>query len=318
MSILDRLDPEIAPVLEMIPPNFINLHDIPATRAFTKQMLEAMSANAPQVEGVTVEDHYAPSQGDDPDVMVRIYQPEGRPATLPGFFWIHGGGYVLGSVAESDASMSQLAKDVNCVVASVEYRLAPEHPFPAPLEDCYAGLKWFFSNSAELGVNPERIAIGGGSAGGGLAAGLAILARDRAEVNVCFQLLVYPMLDDRSVTPSAQITDTPIWTRESNLLGWEAYLGKPGGSPDVSPYAAAARCTDLSGLPPAYIPVGELDLFLDEDIEYAQRLLQAGVPTEFHIFPGAIHGFDGLAAHSAVAQRYLAEQNALLKKALHG
>ncbi|MCB8946025.1 MAG: alpha/beta hydrolase [Ardenticatenaceae bacterium] len=318
MSTLDKVDPEIIPILEMIPPNFINLHDIPGTRTFAAQMLEAMKSQMPLVEGVSSEDRHVPGPEGDPDVMVRIYWPENRPETLPGLLWIHGGGYVLGDVEGDDAASRQLAKDIECVVVSVEYRLAPEHPHPAPVEDCYAALKWFFAHAGELGVDANRIAIGGGSAGGGLAAGLALLARDRGEVNVCFQLLVYPMLDDRSITPSAQVEDTPIWTRESNIIGWRSYLGQEGGGEGVSPYAAAARATDLTGLPPAFIPVGDVDLFLDEDIEYARRLMAAGVPTELHVYPGAIHGFDGLAPMSAVAQRFIANRNGILRKALHG
>jgi acetyl esterase/lipase len=204
------------------------------------------------------------------------------------------------------------------VVASVEYRLAPEHPFPAPVEDCYAALKWLAAHSSELGVNKSRIAIGGASAGGGLAAGLALLTRDRAEVEVAFQLLIYPMIDDRNITSASEtIPDTFVWTRENNLMGWRAYLGREPGGADVSPYAAAARATDLRGLPPAYIPVGDLDLFLDENITYAQRLLAAGVPTELHVYPGAFHGFNGFVPGAAVSRRFNADRDHALKRMLH-
>jgi acetyl esterase/lipase len=207
---------------------------------------------------------------------------------------------------------------VQCVVVSVEYRLAPEHPFPAPVEDCYAALKWLSTYSSELGVEKTRIAIGGASAGGGLAAGLALLARDRAEVAVTFQLLIYPMIDDRNVAPASESTpDTLVWSRENNLIGWRSYLGQEPGGEDVSPYAAASRAADLSGLPRAYIVVGELDLFLNENVEYAQRLLEAGVPTELHVYPGVYHGFEGLAADADVSQRSVAERDRVLKRALH-
>jgi acetyl esterase/lipase len=196
--------------------------------------------------------------------------------------------------------------------------LAPEHPFPAPVEDCYVGLKWLFAHANQLGVEPSRIAIGGASGGGGLAAGLALLARDRGEVQVAFQLLIYPMIDDRNVTPASYaITDPRMWNRESNRLGWKAYLGRDGGGADVSPYAAAARATDLANLPPAYIPVGALDLFVDEDIEYAQRLIQAGVPTELHVYPGAFHGFDLFAPSAMVSKQFKADRDSALKRALH-
>jgi acetyl esterase/lipase len=205
-----------------------------------------------------------------------------------------------------------------CVVASVEYRLAPEHPFPAPVEDCYAALKWLSARSAELGVNRSRIAVGGASAGGGLAAGLALLTRDRAEVEVTFQLLIYPMIDDRNVAPASEtVPDTFVWTRENNRMGWRAYLGREPGGADVSPYAAAARATDLTGLPPAYIPVGDLDLFLDENITYAQRLLAAGVPTELHVYPGAFHGFNGFVPSAEISRRFNADRDSALKRMLH-
>ncbi len=247
-----------------------------------------------------------------------IYQPTDRPDTLPALLWIHGGGYVLGSVERDDPLAKHLAKVAQCVVVSVEYRLAPEHPFPAPVEDCYAALKWLSAHGNELGVEKPRIAIGGASAGGGLAAGLAVLARDRTEVEVAFQLLIYPMIDDRNITPASEaIPDNFVWSRENNLMGWRSYLGREPGGEGVSPYAAASRATDLAGLPPAYIPVGELDLFLNENIEYARRLLEAGVPTELHVYPGAYHGFNGFAPSAEVSQRFNAERDNALKRVLH-
>jgi len=237
---------------------------------------------------------------------------------LPALLWIHGGGYVLGSVERDDLLAKHLARVGQCVVASVEYRLAPEHPFPAPVEDCYAALKWLSAQSAELGVHTSRIAIGGASAGGGLAAGLALLTRDRAEVEVAFQLLIYPMIDDRNIAPASEtVPDTFVWTRENNRMGWRAYLGREPGGADVSPYAAAARATDLTGLPPAYIPVGDLDLFLDENITYAQRLLAASVPTELHVYPGAFHGFNGFVPSAEISRRFNADRDTALKRMLH-
>jgi acetyl esterase/lipase len=237
---------------------------------------------------------------------------------LPALLWIHGGGYVLGNVEQDDLFAQRIALAVECVVVSVDYRLAPEHPFPAPLEDCYAALSWLAGHADELGVDPARIAIGGASAGGGLAAGLALLARDRAAVKVALQLLIYPMIDDRNVAPaSAALPDTLLWTRENNLIGWRSYLGREPGGEGVSAYAAAFRATALEGLPPAYIAVGELDLFLHENIEYAQRLLRAGVATDLHVYPGAFHGFEGLAPGTDVARRLIADRDHVLKRALH-
>ncbi|MEZ4733254.1 MAG: alpha/beta hydrolase [Caldilineaceae bacterium] len=316
MNFMDRVDPELRPGLEAFPPDLLDLTDIPGTRAKLSALFGMLPA--PVIEGVTSEDRHVPGPPGDPDVFVRIYQPTPRPAILPALLWIHGGGYVLGDVAGDDARARHLAKEINCVVVSVEYRLAPEHPFPAPVEDCYAALKWLATNAGELGVNPQRVAIGGASAGGGLTAGLALLARDRGEVSVCFQLPIYPMIDDRNVTPSSHaITEPRVWNRQSNLLAWKAYLGRDPDD-EVSPYAAATRATDLTGLPPAYIPVGEFDLFLDEDIAYAQRLLQAGVPTELHIYRGCFHGSDIFVPDAAVSRRFAEGCEGALRRALHG
>lgn len=321
MTMTSRLDPELAAPLEAwhsATKGGINLHDIPAARRMMDELVAAQMAKVPPIEGVSTEDRQVPGPAGAPEVFVRIYQPTDRPATLPALLWIHGGGYVLGSVERDDLLAKHLAKVGQCVVASVEYRLAPEYPFPAPVEDCYAALKWLASHSAEFGVNKARIAIGGASAGGGLAAGLALLTRDRAEVELAFQLLIYPMIDDRNIAPAnGTVPDTFVWTRENNLMGWRALLGREPGGADVSPYAAAARGTDLKGLPPAYIPVGDLDLFLDENITYAQRLLAAGVPTELHVYPGAFHGFNGFVPGAAISRRFNTDRDNALKRMLH-
>jgi len=320
MNFTDQLDPELRVVVEKLPTDRpLDLEQIPTARAKMKKMVAALLANLPPVEGVSSEDRFAPGAQGGSDVRVRVYRPDDQPNKLPALLWIHGGGYVMGDIEQDDRLMKQMVKRIGCVTVSVDYRLAPEHPFPAPVEDCYAGLKWLFAHAGELGVESSRIAIGGASGGGGLAAGLALLARDRAEVPVAFQLLIYPMIDDRNVTPASHaITDPRMWNRQSNHLGWKAYLGRDGGGADVSPYAAAARATDLTNLPPAYIPVGALDLFVDENIEYAQRLIQAGVPTELHVYPGAFHGFDLFAPHAKVSKQFKADRDYALKRALHG
>jgi len=322
MKMNSRIDPElVAPlqeILNLLGGELLNLNDIPAARTMMDQMSAAMAAGAPLIEGVTIADSQVPSPEDAADVAVRIYQPTERPDTLPALLWIHGGGYVLGNVEQDNLAAKHLAKAVQCVVVSVEYRLAPEHPFPAPVEDCYAALKWLSDHSDELGVDQSRIAIGGPSAGGGLAAGLALLARDRREVEVAFQLLIYPMIDDRNIALASEaIPDTYVWSREANLIGWRSYLGREPGGADVSPYAAASRATDLSGLPRAYIAVGELDLFLNENIEYAQRLLEAGVSTELHVYPGAFHGFNAIVPGADISQRFNAGSENALKRVLY-
>jgi len=314
-------DPQLVAGLaefEKVVPGGITLDDIPATRQFMEGVNAAMASQAPDIPGVGTSDHYAPGRDGAPDVMVRIYQPETRPDTLPALLWIHGGGYVLGDVQGDDLNAKGMALALNCVVASVEYRLAPEHPFPAPLEDCYTALKWVADNVDQFGVNPTRIAIGGASAGGGLAAGLGLLARDRGEVNVCYQLLIYPMIDDSNVAQAGpDIPDTVLWTRASNLVGWRSYLQQEPGSNGISAYAAASRAEDVSGLPPTYIGVGTPDLFRDEDIAYAQRLMNAGVPTELHVYADGFHGFDAFAPEADVAQRFTADYIHLLARALH-
>jgi acetyl esterase/lipase len=312
-----QLDAEHRAVLDGMPMR-MDLSDIQAAREDRAARMAAMPAPV-MPDNVALEDHMAPGPEGAPDVMVRTYRPAGLPTNAPAFYWIHGGGMVLGNVETSDPYCANIADKLNILVGSVEYRLAPEHPFPAPMEDCYAGLKWFADSAGQLGIDRGRIAIGGGSAGGGLAAGLALLARDRGEVDVCFQLLVYPMIDDRNTTRSAEaITDERVWNRDANLHGWDAYLAGAAGGDDVSPYAAPARATDLAGLPPAYINVGVLDLFVDEDVTYAQRLMAAGVPTELHVYPGAFHGSPGLVPNSALSQRWAADELAALHRALNG
>ncbi|MGI4744811.1 MAG: alpha/beta hydrolase, partial [Janthinobacterium lividum] len=254
------------------------------------------------------------------DIEVRVFTPNGgEEDTLhPALLHLHGGGYVAGAARGQDAAHASLAAELGCVIASVDYRLAPESPHPGPVEDAYAGLKWLYDEARTLGVDRTRIAVGGESAGGGLAAALALLARDRDEVPIVFQHLIYPMLDDRTGTlgephPSA---GEFIWTPEFNRFGWASLLGHEPGLPTTSPYAAPARAVDLSRLPPAFISVGALDLFIDEDIEYARRLIRAGVPTELHVFPGAFHGFDMVptARTAAVARN---RSRAALRRALH-
>ena len=240
---------------------------------------------------------------DDPRVVVRVHRPKAASGPLPCVYSIHGGGYVLGTYAMDDARFDRLCPTFPCVGVSVEYRLAPETAYPGPLDDCYAGLRWTFEHAAELGITPDRVGIAGVSAGGGLAAALALLARDRGEVPVAFQLLECPMIDDRQTTSSSRLDGLPIWSRESNEFGWRSYLGDLYGNADLPPYAAPARADDLTGLPPALVIVGGADGFRDEDIHYALRLNQAGVPTELHVLPGAPHGVQ-MFADSVVARRW--------------
>ena len=294
------IDPDVAAVLAALPVDIGALlggltdESLPQARAAMNQMPMPELSDA-----VERTDHEIP--GTD-GVVVRVHRPVGATGTLPCLYWMHGGGLILGSYTGDDARFDRWSPLFGLVGVSVEYRLAPEAPYPGPLEDCYAGLKWVFEHAGELGVDPARIGIGGPSAGGNLAAGLGLLARDRGEVPVTYQLLIYPMLDDRQITVSSQWPD-PIWPPAANTFGWTAYLGDRKGGADVPAYAAPARATDLAGLPPTLIAVGAIDGFSDEDIDYAVRLRQAGVPVDLHVYAGAPHGFDGLAAGAPVAQR---------------
>jgi len=320
ISLSGRLDPElVAPLkfrLSRIPKE---LHDIPARRAIDDRLTGEAKKLLSPIEGVSISDRMVSGPVNAPDVFVRVYRPDNRLGMLPALLYIHGGGYVLSSVEAVDLRLRRLTLAVDCVIVAVEYRLAPENPFPAALDDCYAVLKWMCSNARELGIDNDRVAIGGASAGGGLAASLTLLVRDCPEENIVFQLLIYPMIDDKNVIQASRVCpDTLPWTRENNLIAWKAYLGADFGKKSVSPYAAAFRAANLAGVPPAYIAVGELDSFLEEDVIYAQRLIKAGVPTELHVYPGACHGFDSWAPNAKVSMRFIADQVEALKRALHG
>ena len=262
-----------------------------------RAMLGSLSLTEP-TDAVERRDHVV---DETTGVVVRVHRPRTATATRPCIYSIHGGGYILGSYSMDDTRLEPWCTALDCIGVSVEYRLAPEHPYPAPLEDCYAGLRWVHEHAAELGVDASRVGIAGLSAGGGLAAALALLARDRDEPPIAFQLLDSPMLDDRQVTPSSRGVGLPVWSRESNEFGWRAYLGELYGG-DVPYTAAPGRAVGLSGLAPTFVCVGTCDGFRDEDIEYATRLNQAGVPTELHVYPGAPHGF-GMFPDSAVARQ---------------
>jgi acetyl esterase/lipase len=289
------LDAEIAPLLELAPVFELTVETLPAMRdARNTQWQVELSDRVERTDHVV---------SDDPRLVVRVHRPKGMSGPLPCVYSIHGGGYVLGTYAMDDARFDRYCPSFPCVGVSVEYRLAPETAYPGPLDDCYAGLRWTFDHADELGVDTARIGIAGISAGGGLAAALALLARDRGEVPVAFQQLECPMIDDRQTTSSSRLNGLPIWSRESNEFGWRSYLGGLYGTDDVPAYAAAARATDLVGLPPALVIVGGADGFRDEDIGYALRLNQSGVPTELHVLPGAPHGVQ-MFADSVVARRW--------------
>ncbi|NJP45202.1 alpha/beta hydrolase [Actinacidiphila epipremni] len=269
----------------------------------------------PPVPGVRVRQELVPGPSGAPDVLVRVYRPDDTTAALPAVLWIHGGGFVLGGIDSVHLSAAQAAAAASAVVVAVRYRLAPEARFPAPLDDCYAALTWLAGNTAEVGADPARLAVAGGSSGGALAAGLTLLARDRGGPRLTFQHLSTPVLDDRLTSGSmTAFTDTPIWNRRLAEESWQLYLGDLVG--DAPVYAAPARAADLSGLPPAYISTAQFDPLRDEGIAYALRLADAGVPVELHNFPAEYHAF-GQGGDPRDQRRIGAEHLQALRRGLH-
>jgi acetyl esterase/lipase len=266
-----------------------------------------------------VEERSVPGPPGDPDVSLLICRPTA--ARPPGgvIYHIHGGGMFMGNNRLGMEDMLGWAEELGMAVVSVEYRLAPEHPHPAPVEDCYAGLAWTAAHAADLGCDPGRIIVAGGSAGGGLAAAVALLARDRGGPAPAGQMLICPMLDDRNDTPSSfQMAGVGLWDHTANATGWGALLGERRGGPDVPPYAAPARATDLSGLPPAFVDVGSAETFRDEAVTYATRIWQAGGQAELHVWPGGFHAFDGLMPQAALSQDAKAARWQWLRRVLGG
>jgi len=268
---------------------------------------------APRLADVNVDERLAPAGKGNPNVGLFVINAQ-KGGDRPAILHTHGGGYIAGRARNEVGSLQKLAKTLDCVIVSVEYRLAPETRYTGSIEDTYAGLKWLHAEAAALGVDRDRIALLGESAGGGHAARLAITARDRAEVPVAAQILIYPMLDDRtgSTVKMPGRIGTLGWNAEANVFGWRSFLGMAPGGAGVPSAGVPARVRNLAGLPPAFIGVGGIDLFVSEDVDYARRLNEAGVPTELLVVPGAYHGFDIIAADTTPAQRFTkAKLNAL-------
>jgi acetyl esterase/lipase len=275
--------------------------DIATRRTNSRLLFEVVSQRAGiPVQPVRVSHHEAVAD-DGYRIPLRLYRPD-RARQGPIVVHIHGGGMIAGTLDQNEALLTNLSARAELAVLTPDYRLAPEHPDPAPVEDCYATVRWAAAQATQLDIDPARIAVMGGSAGGGLAAGVTLLARDRDGPAIARQLLIYPMLDDRTRAADPEMAHALLWSVDDNVTGWDALLGETDA---VSIYAAPARATGLSDLPPAYIDVGGLDLFRDEAVAYATRLARSGVPTELHVLPGVPHAFDILAPGSAAAQRVL-------------
>lgn len=311
----DAIDPEslvpLAALYEALPGGFNAIPDIEARRATLYGMLAQMTADIPPNPAVALEDITVP--GPAGDLALRIYRPVNPAATRPGIYFIHGGGMVLGNLDTDHLTAVMLSETLGAAVVSVDYRLAPENPYPAGADDCFAGLQWMAAHADEVGFDPSRLALYGGSAGGGLAIATTLRARDTGGPAICFVMAPYPMIDDRNETASSrEIVDIGIWDRAGNIEAWEWYLG----GAEADQYAAPARATDLAGLPPHFIDVGDRDMFHDEDAAFAEHLSAAGVSTEFHVYPGAYHASEVFAPTAALSQRIWATRIAALQKAL--
>lgn len=311
MSLWNRIDKEskgpLEALWEALPGGLNGIPDIVARRA----AMSASRAAVPKADfpNLDVTEHtYAGSAG---DLTLRLYQPKSAPSKGPGLIYIHGGGMIMGDLDSQDENMREAATTLDIPIASIDYRKAPEHPYPAAPEDCYAGVCWVFEHAAELGMDKNNIGLMGASAGGGLALAVSLMLRDRGGPKLKYLLPIYPMIDDRHKTSSShEVVDLGIWDRAGSLEAWGWYLGDT--EPDS--YAAPARAADLSGLPPTYIDVGDLDLFRDEDIVLAQRLSAAGVPVEFHLWTGAYHASELFAPQAALSQRIWATRYTAIRR----
>ncbi len=317
MSTLRLVDPELRDALDQRPKLRLTAEALPKSRAFIVQT--ASAAPKPDTPDLDVSEIHVESAFGAPPIRVLAYRPSKAKSPLPTILHVHGGGFVMGVPEMKDVENRLLASTLGCAIFSVDYRLAPEAPHPASLQDVYSVLAWLRSKASALGLDPARIGIKGESGGGGIAAAVALYARDQKGPPLAFQHLIYPMIDDRTAVRQDLNPHVGefVWTQEHNLFGWQALLGTTPGSNGVSLYAAAARAADLSGLPPTFIAVGGLDLFLEENMAYADRLSRAGVPVELHLYPGTYHGFQ-VAAHARVAKQAERDSCDALQRFLHG
>ncbi|MEV0945773.1 alpha/beta hydrolase [Rhodococcus sp. NPDC049939] len=314
-QVLQELAPQLAATADLEPPA---VGDVATRRLDTRRVLDQLLAlrgsSVEYDDGIDIE-RYSLTTDDGAELGLSWYHRVGSAASGSAALYIHGGGMILGldEVGKLyDLAVRGYVEASGVPMLVVDYRIAPEYPHPVPVEDCYAALEWLASRAGELGADPGRLAVMGDSAGGGLAAGVCLLARDRNGPAIAQQLLIYPMLDDRTSEPDPQLLPFlkwPLtWTYDDNVTGWSALLGDGDGRREISQYAAPSRAVDLSGLPPTYIEVGELDIFRGEDITYGRRLADAGIPTELHLHPGCPHAFEGLAPDADVSRRAIADR----------
>jgi len=313
------VDPELQPIVDALPEMHFSAENLPELRAIVDQFT---AGYAVPDDGISREDLLIAGPQGAPDVRVVTYRRDAGAAKLPAILFIHGGGYFSGKAEHAEEWCRRVVAEVDCLLVSVDYRLAPETKYPGPIEDCYAALAWLHDNAESLGVDGERIAVQGVSAGGGLAASLCLLARDRGRFPIAFQLLTYPMLDDRTGREGVERVPTTgefVWDYDSNAFGWDCYLGDAAGGNEVDSYAAAARASDLAGLPPAFVGTGAIDSLMKENVDYALRLIAAGVPTALRVYPGAFHGFDNFdGGASRVGEDFRVDQVTALKRGIGG
>lgn len=296
-------------LLAAIPGGFNSIVDIVDRRATLSALLRAALDAAEPNPRIAISDVHFDGPGGE--VAARVYRPVDATGPLPGLIYIHGGGMVMGDLDAEHLTPIMFSDELGIVVVSLDYRKAPEYPYPAGPEDCYAGTQWVFEHAGELGMDPTNIGIYGGSAGGGLVMAVALMSRDRGGPRLAYMMPIYPMLDDRNCTASAlEITDVGMWDLGASMEAWAWYLD----GQEADSYAAPARADDLSGLPPAYMDVGELDMFRDEDVDMALRLNRAGVPCELHVYPGAYHASEFFAPAAALSKRIIANRIDALRR----
>lgn len=316
MNTIDLVDPELRDALaQQLPP--LTAESLAQRRA---NMLELASAEPkPNLPDIATDEIHVESAFGAKPIRVLAYRPIASTEPLPAIVHIHGGGFVMGAPEMKDVENRLFASELNCAIYSVDHRLAPEFPHPAPVKDIYSVFVWLHANAGRLGINPARIGIKGESGGGGFAAAAALFARDRQGPKFAFQHLIYPMIDDRTAVRRDLHPHVGefVWTQANNYFGWRSLLGEEPGGADISPYAAAARAADVSGLPPTYISVGGLDLFLEENMVYADRLSRAGVPVELHLYPRAYHGFYRV-TNARVTKQAERDTREALRRFLHG
>lgn len=306
-----RVHKELLETFKKLTPMDLSEEKLPSIRTANKLLIQ------PYIdEAITQKEYFAEYDEENIQVRLKVYAPVNQADTLPVVLFIHGGGYMFGSVEGNDAKCARYVKEVNCVVVSVDYRLAPENPYPAAIEDCYLALQWIVENQVQLNIDVDRLAVVGGSTGGGLTAALSLLARDRKGPKIKFQMPLFPMIDDRCTTYSSnEFNDRRVWSKELNQFAWSMYL--KGVEGDTPKYAAPMRETDFSNLPPTYTTVGSLDPFRDETMNYVKALTEAGVPVEFHLYPGGYHEFEAMVPDSEISKRAVSDSIRALNEALN-